>query len=406
MAKVTPARRQYLEIKAQYPNCLLFYRMGDFYEMFDEDAIVAARELDITLTSRKHNPKSDPIPMAGVPYHAVENYVARLIEKGYHVAVCDQVSEPDGRGIVDREVTRVITPGTVIEPELLSENQANYLLCIVPDGNAESGEWQRAGVAYVDVSTGEFAATQLQGENAGVLVLEELARLNPREIIMPESWASRGVSLPEGMHLTSVDDWMSDYRTADETLRQHFGVSTLEGYGFGEQPYAVCAAGTVLQYLRITQMNSLAQIATIRSYSTASFMVLDPFTRRNLEITQTIRSGKTRGSVLGVLDRTITAMGARLLRTWITQPLLELRRLNARLDAVEALSSDEVLRQELAETLGYVSDIERLINRLLIGKAGPRDLIGLRESLSAIPQLVDHLQGMPALQALLERLDP
>lgn len=406
MAKVTPARRQYLEIKAQYPNCLLFYRMGDFYEMFDEDAIVAARELDITLTSRKHNPKSDPIPMAGVPYHAVENYVARLIEKGYHVAVCDQVSEPDGRGIVDREVTRVITPGTVIEPELLSENQANYLLCIVPDGNAESGEWQRAGVAYVDVSTGEFAATQLQGENAGVLVLEELARLNPREIIMPESWASRGVSLPEGMHLTSVDDWMSDYRTADEALRQHFGVSTLEGYGFGEQPYAVCAAGTVLQYLRITQMNSLAQIATIRSYSTSSFMVLDPFTRRNLEITQTIRSGKTRGSVLGVLDRTITAMGARLLRTWITQPLLELRRLNARLDAVEALSSDEVLRQELAETLGYVSDIERLINRLLIGKAGPRDLIGLRESLSAIPQLVDHLQGMPALQALLERLDP
>ncbi|MAU09281.1 MAG: DNA mismatch repair protein MutS [Anaerolineaceae bacterium] len=406
MAKVTPARRQYLEIKAQYPNCLLFYRMGDFYEMFDEDAVVAARELDITLTSRKTNPKSNPIPMAGVPYHAVENYVARLIEKGYHVAVCDQVSEPNGRGIVDREVTRVITPGTVIEPELLAEDQANYLLCIVPDGNAESGEWQRAGVAYVDVSTGEFAATQLQGDNAGVLVLEELARLNPREIIMPESWASRGVSLPEGMHLTPVDDWVSDYRTADETLRMHFGVSTLEGFGLGEQPYAVCAAGAALHYLRTTQMNSLAQITTIRSYSTASFMVLDPFTRRNLEITQTIRSGKTRGSVLGVLDRTVTSMGARLLRTWITQPLLELRRLTARLDAVEALTSDEVLRQELVETLGQIADIERLINRLLISKAGPRDLIGLRESLAAIPQLVDLLQGMPALAALLERLDP
>lgn len=406
MAKVTPARRQYLEIKAQFPDCLLFFRMGDFYEMFDEDAIIASRELDIALTSRKHSTKSEPVPMAGVPHHAVENYVARLIERGYHVAVCDQLSEPDGRGIVDRDVTRVITPGTVIEPELLTENQANYLLCIIPDGDPETGRWQRAGLAYADISTGEFAATQLQGENVGVLVLEELARLTPKEVIMPQSWANRGVSLPEGIHLTPIDDWISEYRTADEGLRHHFHVSTLDGYGLGEQPYAICAAGAVLHYLRATQMNSLAQLTTIRSYSTASFMVLDQFTRRNLEITQTIRSGKTRGSVLGVLDRTITSMGARLLRMWMTQPLLEIRRLNARLDAVEALTQDEVLRQELTQTLANVSDIERLINRLMIGKAGPRDLISLRDSLATIPRIIDNLQGIRALEALLERLDP
>ncbi len=406
MAKLTPARKQYLEIKAQYPDCILMFRMGDFYEMFDEDAIVAARELDITLTQRTFSKKGSDVPMAGVPYHAVDNYVHQLIEKGYHVAMCDQVSEPTGRGIVDREVTRVITPGTITEPELLDGDKPNYLMCVVPAGEAENGTWDKAGIAFVDISTGQYEATELDGDNVGVAVLEELARLTPREVIMPESWVERGVSLPDGMHLTSVQDWTAEYSGAEQLLKEHFGVRTLDGYGLAHMPQAIRAAGAALQYLRTTQKNTLSQLTTIRTYSTKSFMVLDQFTRRNLELTQTIRSGKMRGSVLGVLDHTVTPMGARLLRSWILQPLLEINRLNARLDAVEALAHDEVLRMELHEQLKNIADLERLVNRLLIGKAYPRDLISLRNSLGRIPHL-SHLVGeLPALNALAERLDP
>lgn len=406
MPRVTPVRQQYLDIKAQYPGSILMFRMGDFYEMFDEDAEIAARELELTLTGRSFSKGGARVPMAGVPYHAADNYVARLIEKGYHVAICDQMSEPNGRGPVDRAVTRVITPGTVIEPELLAESEHNYLLAIVPIGDADSGEWRQAGLAFTDISTGEFAATQLSGDNTGTLVLEELARLSPREVIMPETWAERGVTLPAGMHLTAVADWRFEVPTAQQTLQDHFHVSTLDGFGLKGQNYAVSAAGAVLGYLRETQMNSLRQITSLRAYSTADFMVLDPFTRRNLELTETIRGGKTTGSLLGVLDRTITAMGARLLRTWITQPLLQLDRLNARLDAVEALTQNEATRAELSEMLRSVSDIERLTNRLMIGKAGPRDLIGLRTSLEAIPGLLELIGGLPALASLAERLDP
>jgi DNA mismatch repair protein MutS len=403
---VTPARRQYLDIKKQYPDCILFFRMGDFYEMFDTDAEVAARELDITLTSRKFSTKGGDVPMAGVPHHAVDGYIHQLIEKGYHVAVCDQTSEPNGRGIVDREVTRVVTPGTLTEPELLDKDKPNYLLCVVPVGNAETGRWLKAGLAFVDISTGQFEATQLEGENVGILVLEELARLTPREVIMPESWAARGVSMPEGIHLTSVQDWTAEYSGADQLLKEHFRVGTLDGYGLVNMPHAISAAGAIIQYLHVTQKNSLSQLTSIRTYSTAQFMVLDQFTRRNLELVQTIRSGKTRGSVLDVLDRTTTAMGARLLRTWMLQPLLDLNRLNARLDAVEALTRDEAMRQEMRELLKHVADIERLVNRLLINKAGPRDLIGLRNSLSVLPNLVGLISDIPALSALAERLDP
>lgn len=406
MAKVTPARKQYLDIKSEHPDCILFFRMGDFYEMFDQDAEIAAHELDITLTKRKFSKKSQQVPMAGVPHHAVDGYIHQLIEKGYHVAVCDQMSEPTGRGIVDREVTRVITPGTITEPELLDSAQPNYLLSVIPVGDPETGIWHKAGLSFVDVSTGQFEATELSGDNTGLLVLEELARLAPREVIMPESWVERGVSLPDGMHLTPVQDWTAEYRGSDELLRQHFNVSTLDGYGLAHKPHAICAAGAALQYLRVTQKNSLAQLTGIRVYSTDSFMVLDEFTRRNLELTQTIRSGKTRGSVLDVLDRTVTAMGARLLRQWMLQPLLDLKRLNARLDAVEALTQNEVLRLELKETLGKISDLERLTNRLVMGRANPRDLTGLRESLGVLPAILDLIADMPQLIALYERLDP
>lgn len=404
MARVTPVRQQYLDVKAQYPECIVFFRLGDFYEMFDEDAELAARELDLTLTGRAYAKGGTKTPMAGVPHHSAEGYIARLVEKGYHVAICDQVSEPDGRGPVDREVTRVITPGTIIETEMLREDKPAYLMAIMPYGNPEAGRWQQAGIAYADITTGEFAATELEGENAALYVLEELARLNPREVIVPEVWAKR-ITLPEGNHLTSVADWRFEQATAHEALLNHFRVKTLDGYGLKGQAHAICAAGAILGYLRETQMNNLAQITAIRSYSTASFMVLDQFTRRNLELTETIRGRKSRGSLLGVLNRTVTAMGARLLHTWLNQPLLDIKRLNARLDAVQALTGDEALRQELASALKQVSDIERLTNRLLIRRAGPRDLIGLKLSLSVIPQIKDIIGGLPALHALAERMD-
>ena len=405
MVEVTPLRQQYLDIKRQHPDCILFFRLGDFYETFDEDAEIAARELDITLTSRPVS-KNARVPMAGVPYHALENYVARLIERGFHVAICDQVGEVDGRGPVERQVTRVITPGTVVEPGLLAEKQASYLLALLPVGDPHTGQWDRAGLAYADVTTGEFAATQLEGENAAVLVVEELARLAPREVLMPQAWAERGVSLPAGIHLTPLADWRFEHAAAEQVLTAHFRVRTLDGYGLRDLPAGVSAAGAVLHYLRETQRGSLAQITTVRAYSTASFMVLDPFTRRNLELTETLRAHKTQGSLLGVLDRTVTAMGARLLRTWISQPLLELGRLNARLDAVEALAADAALREELRRLLRAISDMERLTNRLLINRAGPRDLLALRDSLEAVPHIHQHIDALPALRALADGLDP
>lgn len=405
MARITPLRQQYLDIKRQYRDCILFFRLGDFYEMFDEDAQIAARELDLTLTGRSFNKDDDRAPMAGVPYHAAEGYIARLIEKGYHVAVCDQITEPDGRGIVEREVTRVITPGTVLEPGLLEENRPNYLLAVVPFGNTETGEWQRAGIAYADITTGEFAATQLEGDNVGVLVLEELTRLAPREVLMPSLWTERGATVPPSSHLTPYADWHFEHDTAQQTLLSHFNVKTLQGFGLDEIPAGVCAAGAVLQYLNTTQRSSIAQLTSIRAYTTASFMVLDPFTRRNLELTETLRGRKTRGSLISVLDRTVTAMGGRLLHTWIGQPLLDAARLNARLDAVEALTKDEVLRVEVHDLLRKISDIERLTNRLIIGKAGPRDLIGLRQSFEVIPVLRNLIDPVPQLRALARTLD-
>lgn len=406
MARVTPMRKQYLEIKKQYPDCILMFRMGDFYEMFDEDAEVAARELEITLTSRAHGKNADKTPMAGVPHHAVDGYIARLIEKGFHVAVCDQVSEPTGRGLVDREVTRVMTPGTIVEPSLLDEGKPNYLMGIVPIGDPDTGRWTKAGISYADISTGEFNATQFEGDDVGMLVFEELARVSPREVIIPESWYERGVTMPDGIHLSSVQDWYFEYKGASELLLDHFRVNTLDGYGLKGQNFAISAAGGVLQYLRVTQKNSLDQLTTVRSYSTASFMVLDQFTRRNLELVETIRSRRARGSLLGILDMTVTAMGARLIRQWINQPLLEINRLNARLDAVEALSSSDIVREELAIALKQVSDIERLTNRLIIGKSSPRDLIGLRDSIAAIPHLRELIEQLPTLSAIADRLDP
>lgn len=406
MARVTPMRRQYLEIKSQYPDCILMFRMGDFYEMFDDDAEVAARELDITLTARKHSKGGPKIPMAGVPFHAVDGYIAKLIEKGFHVAVCDQITEPTGRGLVEREVTRVMTPGTVVEPALLDEGKPNYLMAILPVGDVEKGQWAQAGIAYADVSTGEFCATQLEGDTVGLAVFEELARIDPREVIVPESWHQRGVTLPQGIHLSAVQDWTFEFDGAEQLLCEHFRVLSLDGFGLKNQSVAISAAGGVLQYLRTTQRSSLDQLVSLRSYSTASFMVLDQFTRRNLELVESIRERKSKGSLLDILDRTATSMGARMLRSWLNQPLLEVDRLNARLDAVETLVSSDTLRDEISAELRQVADIERLTNRIVIGKAGARELLALKIALVVVPRLRELVAEHASMAAIADRLDP
>lgn len=403
MAHVTPVRQQYLDVKAQYPDCIVLFRLGDFYEMFDEDAIIASRELDIALTARNYEKR---VPMAGVPHHALDGYIPKLLERGYHVAICDQVGEVTGKGPVEREVTRVLTPGTVIEPTLLSEDRPNYLFALVPIGDAHNGEWHHVGIAYADISTGEFNTTQLTGEQVGVLVLEELARVAPSEVIVPKSWAERGMTLPQGIHLSPLEDWRFEGRNAEQTLLNHFNVRTLQGYGLGDKPYATCAAGAIVSYLQDTQKNSLAQLTRVRVYSTSQFMVLDPFTRRNLEITETIRERKTKGSLLSILDRTQTPMGARLLRTWLAQPLLDLKRLNARLDAVQTLTDASELRAELIAALNQISDLERLSNRLAVGRANARDLLALRNTLSTVPTLKALVAQSKPLETLYNRLNP
>ncbi len=404
MPKVTPLRRQYLEIKQQFPDAIVFFRLGDFYETFDHDAEIAARELDLVLTSRPVS-KNQRVPMAGVPHHAIENYVARLIEKGYHVAICEQVGDTPIDGLVPREVTRVITPGTVVEPGMLSERQNNYLLAVYPE-RGSNGEWAHAGLAYVDITTGEFAATQIDGEHTPVRVMEEMARLSPREVLFPQSWADQGITLPTGAHLTPFADWHYEGGNARQALLAHFNVRDLSGFDLEGRPLAVNAAGATLQYLQDTQRNSLSQLNTLRVYSTESFMLLDRATRRNLELTETIRTGQTQGSLLGVLDRTITPMGGRLLRRWVNEPLLDLPRLQARQDAVEALFQNVSVRAEIMDALRHIADMERLANRVITGIAGPRDLVALRSSLELVPPLQALIVSLEPLRSLHDALDP
>jgi DNA mismatch repair protein MutS len=402
--KVTPSRQQYLDFKSQFPDAIVMFRLGDFYEMFDEDAQVAARELDLVLTGRAVA-KGDRVPMCGVPHHAVDTYIARLVEKGYHVAVIEQVgNEPIG-GLTPREVSRVITPGTVLEPGMLSEDRHNYLLALAPEADPSGEGWAGVGLAYVDISTGEFAAAQLDGDGANLGVVEELARLEPREVLLPVKWADK-VRLPVGSHLTPLPDYRYEHAFARQTLLDHFEVSTLAGFGLQDKPLAVRAAGAVVVYLQETQRGTLHQLTTMRSYSTSSFMTLDSATRRNLELTETIREGRKRGSLLDVLDRTVTPMGGRLLRTWIGQPLLDRGRLEGRLNAVEALVNSGTARAAVREDLRRVSDLERLVNRVLAGRAGPRDLVALASSLEVVPDLRQTLVSLDALTPVYEMLDP
>ena len=388
--QVTPVRKQYLRIKAQYPDVIVFFRLGDFYETFDEDAGTVAQVCDIVLTSRPVG-GGQRVPLAGVPYHSVEGYIAKLIHAGYKVAVVDQIGSTPVKGLVPRAVSRVVTPGTVVEPALLDEKRNNYLCALVVDG-------QRAGVAYADITTGEFATTALDAEGQEKvwrLVREELARLQPAELLAPQSLQTQiEAQLPDaGFHLSPGEDWRFELENARQALCEQFHVASLAGFGCERKPPAVRAAGAIVYYLRETQKAALEQLAALTTYSSLEFMTLDPATRRNLELTQTIREGKTRGSLLDVLDKTRTAMGGRLLRQWLNQPLLDVARLDARLDAVETFAGDTSLRAQVRDLLKNLPDLERLIGRTVCGGqttarlAGPRDLVGIRKALEAAPPL-------------------
>ena len=375
----TPARRQYLRIKKEHQDEVLLFRMGDFYETFDDDARILSRELEIALTSREMG-RGQRVPLAGIPYHALEPYLARLINKGYKVAICEQTSDPaTSLGLVDREVVRVVTPGTVIEESLLEGKANNYLASVVVDGD-------EAGLAYADITTSEFATSQFPLSHLPV----ELGRLAPSEVLAPEGHDDLPVQ--ESTTITRLEPDAFHLDWARESLQGHFGVASLEGYGCEHLPLAIRTAGAIIDYLGRNQKAALGQITSLYTYSTSEYMVLDPQTRRNLELFSGGRWGAANLSLLSVLDRTKTAMGGRLLRRWLGQPLLDLHRLLQRQEAVAWFHRSALRRERIVAMLESVSDIERLINRVRGSSATPRDLVGLANSLEAAPGIRAILQ--------------
>ena len=380
----TPARKQYLRIKKQHQDEVLLFRMGDFYETFDNDARLISRELEIALTSREMG-KGVRVPLAGIPYHALDGYLAKLIKKGYRVAICEQTSDPaTSRGIVDREVVRVVTPGTVIEDTILDRKANNYLGAVITDGD-------RAGLAYVDITTSEFATSEFPASHLSV----ELAGLEAAELLIAE-----GFRLPatetggeDDISITTVptDTFHEDW--AREALHTAFGVTSLEGFGCERLPLAVCAAGAIVRYLEDQRSGALGQLNSLYTYSTESYMVLDPQTRRNLELFEGGRwGGDTGASLLAVLDRTKTSMGARRLRRWVGRPLLDVTELTRRQDAVEWFHRSAVRRSRVTTVLQNIADIERLINKVSALAATPRDVVSLGRSLAATPEIWNILE--------------
>jgi DNA mismatch repair protein MutS len=391
---VTPIRQQYLDIKRQYPDAILFFRLGDFYETFDEDAETTSRELDIVLTSR-NVAKGTRIPMAGIPYHAVDNYLSRLIEKGYHVAICEQVGEQPKKGLFPREVVRVVTPGTVVEPGMLHSDRNNYLVTLA----LQEG---RAGIAYTDITTGEFAVTELEGEDVHGLARAELIRLRPAEILLPDTLALAN-DLPG--HVTRWPAYRFEPGRCSEALLKHFQVASLDGFGLRSLGLAVRAAGALVQYLTETQPAALKLLSGLSTYSLDEFMTLDAATRRNLELTETIRSGGVEGSLLSVVDHTVTPMGKRLMRQYVSKPLLDILAIRKRQEGVQYLVQNGFLRAELRAALKPLADLERLINRVIAAHAGPRDLVAIRETLRKLPDLHSLLgEGDHPLASILKEL--
>ncbi|MBA2277434.1 MAG: DNA mismatch repair protein MutS [Chloroflexia bacterium] len=382
---VVPMRRQYLQIKARFPDTILLFRLGDFYETFDRDAEIAAATLDIVLTGREMG-KGLRVPMAGIPHHAAEGYISRLIGAGHKVAVCEQIGEPTaGKGLVERDVTRVVTPGTVLDPAMLDAHANNDIVAVVVEG-------RRAGVAHADISTGEFRTTELNAESAEEALLavgRELLRLHAAEIVLPADLIDAAALpmsawLPDGVSRGKTDAWRWRPERASDALLRHFAVGSLDGFGCAGQPLAMQAAGGLLQYLEETQLAGLKQITALSTYAVDVYMTLDAQTRRNLELAESSR-GERRHSLTAVLDRTRTPMDARLLRRWIGQPLLDLDELRSRHDDVERFVADTPRRTQLRDALRPVGDIERLVNRVVINTATPRELGHLRQSLLALP---------------------
>src|ERR1700689_2698125 len=376
----TPLMRQYHAIKQQVPHALLMFRLGDFYELFYEDAITASRELEITLTARNKE-KGQAIPMCGVPYHAAEGYLARLIQKGYRVAVCDQMEEAGpGKKLVKREVTRVVTPGTATESSLLRSHENNYLAAVCRNGT-------RAGIAHVDISTGEFHATELDLADVNAA----LENLNVREVLAAES-----VTDVPGLR-TALEDWIFSLDYADRALREHFRLLTLDGCGLGGKPLAVSAAGAILHYLRDTQKSALDHLDRPSFYDRSDSMILDAVTVRNLELLEPLFAGESRESTLiHVLDQTSTGMGGRMLRARLLRPCLQLEEIEARLDAVQEVFEATIARTEIRKLLAGVLDLERLLAKLTLGTAGPRELLALGRSLALVPKLKQQIGAFEA----------
>ncbi|MFC2072933.1 DNA mismatch repair protein MutS [Chloroflexota bacterium] len=376
----TPIRQQYLRIKRRYPQAIVFFRLGDFYETFDEDAKVVSKELDIVLTSREMG-KGHRVPLAGIPYHALDNYLARLVNRGHKVAICEQITQPgETKGLVEREVIRVVTPGTVVEPGLLDSKTNNYLTSLVL-GDDE------VGIAYVDITTSEFATTQLPLPRA----LPELERLRPSEIITANNSELSGWELTAPV--TRLDDYQFEPEIARQTLLDHFGVATLDGYGCAHLPLAISAAGAIIHYIQETQKGALGQLTRLSTYSTDSFMALDKQTQSNLELFRSAHSGAAAGSLLSIIDLTKTAMGGRLLKRWLSQPLLDITELIKRQDAVSWFHSNTLPRNQTISLLSQTADLERLINRVRSNIVTPRELVALRRSLEIIPKLIEIIEG-------------
>ena len=402
MAELTPMMQQYVETKEQYSDCILFYRLGDFYEMFFDDAITASRELEITLTG-KNCGLEERAPMCGVPYHAVDSYLSRLVAKGYKVAICEQMEDPaTAKGLVKREVVRIVTPGTTVDPQALDETKNNYIMCVAYIGDSY-------GVSVADVTTGEYFVTEI-GDSGQLF--DEITHLMPSELICNEAFYMSGMDLDDlkgrlGITIYALDSWYFDDAICRRTLKEHFKVSSMEGLGIGDFDCGVIGAGALLVYLKETQKTDLVQLSHLTRYVTGKYMVLDSSTRRNLELSETLREKQKRGSLLWVLDKTKTAMGARMLRKQLEQPLIDKRQIEMRLDAVEELLDNAICREEMREYLTPVYDLERLLSKITYKSANPRDLTAFHSSLSMLPHIRCILEEMrsPLLRETLGEMD-
>ena len=398
----TPLMRQYGAIKQRHPNALLFFRLGDFYEMFFEDAVVAAKELQITLTSRNKE-KGAAIPMCGVPYHAAEGYIAKLIRRGFRVAICDQMEDPRlAKKLVKREVTRVVTPGTAIDSQVLEPRENNFLASVT---------WHNgtAGLALVDLSTGDFRATEFCGDEALQRLRDEIDRMRPSELLLTAGEASPLEGRPGGVSITHtpLDEWAFGEEYGARLLRDHFRVATLAGYGLEGHARAVAAAGAILHYVRETQRGSLTHLDGIRFYQQQDSLVLDPSTLRNLELVEPAFGESRAATLLGVLDECSTSLGARKLKAWMLRPSVDRMELTARLDAVEELAKNAIAREELRRVLSTIQDLERLLSKVTLETANARELLALKQSLRPLPILKTYLEHLQAnrLAELRGRLD-